>query len=102
MSEWNMAGSQGQLRQSSEFLITGEKKKQKEKIVALCQKAAHFHSSLGKGGENMQRLQEKIDSPGNGLSGFLKELSWGSKQHDGFVNEVMTDGISRAWHNSHI
>lgn len=56
----------------------------------------------GKGNKICKDCKEKKESPENGLSGFLKELSWGSKQHDGFANEVMTDGISRAWHNSHI
>lgn len=36
------------------------------------------------------------NSPENRLSGFLKELSWGSKQHARSVDEVVTDGISGA------
>ena len=42
------------------------------------------------------------NSPENRLNGFLKELSWGSKQHGGSEDEVVTDGISGAWHNSPI
>lgn len=101
-----MAGSWGQQRQSNVFLMMGGKKKTKERIFALCQNKT-LHASIppqGKG-ENMQRLQKKQhekDCPENGLSGFLKELSWGSKQLGGSANEVMTDGISRAWHNSPI
>lgn len=61
----------------------------------------HHHTSIApllRGG----KCKDCKNSPENRLSGFLKELSWGSKQHGGSENEVMTDGISRAWHNSPI
>lgn len=98
MSERNMTGSQGRPRQSSIFLVTGGKTREKEKREGKAFVRVQHAPSPPWG------LGEKIckDHPENGLSGFLKELSWGSKQHDGFANEVMTDGISRAWHNSHI
>lgn len=49
-----------------------------------------------------KKCKECKNSPENRLSGFLKELSWGSKQPGGSEDEVMTDGISGAWHNSPI
>lgn len=93
------SGIMGQQSQTSVFLILGN--------VALSQKekkkktAQHQHTSIApllKGG----KCKDCKNSPENRLSGFLKELSWGSKQHGGSENAVMTDGISRAWHNSPI
>lgn len=84
----------------------GEKKTEINKFYFVSKKkdAARFHSSSGKGGKyaKIAKKKNEKDCPENGLSGFLKELSWGSKQLGGSANEVMTDGISRAWHNSPI
>lgn len=90
------SGIMGQQRQTNVFLILAN--------VALRQKRKkkkQHHTSIGpllRGG----KCKDCKNSPENRLSGFLKELSWGSKQHGGSENEVMTDGISRAWYNSPI
>lgn len=60
--------------------------------------ALYFHFLL----PERTQCKECKNSPENRLSGFLKELSWGSKQHSDTEDEVMTDGISGAWHNSPI
>lgn len=92
------SGIMGQKSQTNVFLLLGnvalhQKKRKKKK--------KHCHTSIApllRGG----KCKDCKNSPQNRLSGFLKELSWGSKQHGGSENEVMTDGISRAWHNSPI
>lgn len=68
--------------------------------IALCQETCSFMLPFVLYWE--KKCKGCKNSPENRLSGFLKELSWGSKQHGGSEDEVVTDGISGAWHNSPI
>lgn len=95
-NEWRVeeVGITGQQGQATQFLIPSEN-------IALCQETCNSMLPFLLYWEK-KKCKECKNSQENRLSGFLKELSWGSKQHGGSEDEVMTDGISGAWHNSPI